>query len=159
MRQREGGPSGVVVTIALLGVVGSVLTWAVVGSRGEGSSKAGHAMTPATAARVRGTSGPSIRTAILQPSIDTGDYVVVDSVVSPDQLIVHTTRGPGHDLTPYVVIISPNTIVHPLPDASTQVVGRYDGVAPGDEFYFGGTTINASPGHRIVQAVRIFVGL
>ncbi len=95
----------------------------------------------------------------MQPPVDTGDYVVVDSVVSVDLLTVHTTRGPGHDLTPYLVIISPNTIVHTLPDTSTQVVGTFEGVVPGDQFYFVGTTLSSSPGRPIVQAVRIFVGV
>jgi hypothetical protein len=152
-----------VVTIALLAVVGAALTWAAVGSRGEGSAKDAkdrHGMPAATATSERGTSGPSVRTAVARPSVDTGDYVVVDRVDSPDQLTVHTTRSPeGHDLTPCLVIISPDTIVHPAPDASTQVVGTYEGVAPGDQFYFVGTTLSPSPGHRIVQAVRIFVGL
>ena len=146
-------------TIGLLAVVGAILTWAVVGGRIDGSARDRQNVTAATAARERGTSGPSIRSAVVQSSVDAGDYVVVDRVDSPDQLTVHTTRGPGHDLTPYLVIVSPSTIVHPLPDTSTQVVGTYEGVAPGDQFYFVGTTLSPSPGHRIIQAIRIFVGL
>ena len=138
--------SGAVVTIALLAVVAAILTWAVVVSRDGGTP-------PATTARSR-------TEVVSQPVVNSGDYVVVDDVQGPDQLIVHTTRDPlGHNTAPYRVLLSPNTVVHSAPDGATRSVGIYDGFAVGDRFYFVGTTLSSTPGHRIVQAVRVFLGM
>ena len=136
-------------------MVAVVLTWAVLGLRGEETRSADRPMPAAEGVPTSAATRMTLR----EPSVDTGDYVVVDSVDGPSQLVVHTTRDPqGHDTTPYVVVISPNTIVHPDDDSSAQRVGTDTGLMPGDRFYFVGSILSAPP-HRVVEATRIFVGI
>jgi hypothetical protein len=50
-----------------------------------------------------------------------------------------------------------DTTVHRVPDATTEVVGVYEGVAPGDQFYFVGNDLDDDPGDHVVRAIRVFV--
>jgi len=70
-------------------------------------------------------------------------------------LTVHTTRGEGHDHSPYEVTVRPETIVHGSTD-ETQVVGSFPGVAPGDRFYFVGKRVTDAPTMR-VDAINVFI--
>jgi hypothetical protein len=90
------------------------------------------------------------------PAVDHwSDYVHVDAV-NGSELVVHTTRGAGHDTTPYRVIVAADTIVHPDPETTAAVVGSFEGVEPGDRFYLVGDNLHADSFFREVRAIRIF---
>jgi len=83
-----------------------------------------------------------------------GDYVEVDGV-NGMTLTVHTTRGEGHDHSPYEVTVGPETTVQGSGDA-TQIVGSYPGVVPGDRFYFVGRRVTDAAETR-VDAINVFI--
>jgi hypothetical protein len=145
-RNRRGARP--VLIVVALAVVGAATGWAVLGGGRDGPMTRSHPAAPPA---------PSV---VVQPHVNWGDYVVVDRVDGPDVLTVHTTRDPrGHDTTPYTVVVGPDTVVHPFPDGTTEVVGVFDGVAPGDRFYVVGAAVRPETPAPIVHAVRIFVGL
>jgi len=79
------------------------------------------------------------------------DYVRVDAI-DGSVMTVHTTRGLGHDPTPYQVQLVPETVIHPVAD--TSVIGSAGDVRPGAYLYFVGNTVIG--GNDLIYALRVF---
>ena len=102
--------------------------------------------------------GPRAVPGLLSPVVQQtkawwSDYVVVNSI-HDSTLTVTTTRGDGHDHTPYAVTIGPETIVSPAAGGG-EVFGDFSAVVVGDRFYFVGTKLTHD--RSSVLATRIFV--
>jgi hypothetical protein len=138
------------VLVVLLVAVAGVLSWVIVAGAG-GTSVFSSRGAPAALAPRTSAAGSVTRVLAREPNVNWGDYVVVDSVVG-QELTVHTTRGEGHDPTPYHVLIVADTIVNR--SDLTTTIGVYEDVKPGDQFYFVGTALTREPPN--VQAIRIF---
>jgi hypothetical protein len=97
------------------------------------------------------TAPPPTTTTIGVPPGFWSDYVAVDAV-DGNTLTVHSTRGPGHDHSPYDLVWGTNTIVMP---ADANAPWSASAIEPGAQLYFVGRTVAPGPPRRVV-AVRVF---